>query len=106
LALLLSSTFPARCPAIFAIFNFPPPIFFLILCHTFFMQTCCAKCGSEMTCQPEGGCWCFELPHLPMPAESESKGCLCRACLLEKIKAAEASSPSGSLNSISPAPRS
>ena len=71
-----------------------------------YMQTRCSKCGSEMTCQPEGNCWCFELPRISMSSEVESKGCLCRACLLEKIKAAEASSPSGSRKSISPDPRS
>ncbi len=38
-----------------------------------------------MTCQPEGGCWCAELPHVPMPTGDE--GCLCRNCLLAKIEA-------------------
>jgi len=39
-----------------------------------------------MTCQPEGGCWCAELPHVaPMP--TDTKGCLCRNCLLAKIEA-------------------
>jgi hypothetical protein len=38
-----------------------------------------------MTCQPEGGCWCSELPKIPMPADAE--GCLCRNCLLAKIEA-------------------
>jgi len=38
-----------------------------------------------MTCQPEGGCWCAELPHVPMPPEAE--GCLCRNCLRAKIEA-------------------
>jgi len=55
------------------------------------MQKNCAQCGSAMTCQPEGGCWCAELPHIPLPPDLESTGCLCRACLTEKIKAAEAS---------------
>jgi len=50
-----------------------------------------------MICQKEPGCWCSDLPHLPMPAEWQSSGCLCRACLLEKIKAAGASSASGEL---------
>ncbi|MGB2664706.1 MAG: hypothetical protein WAK48_11925 [Candidatus Acidiferrum sp.] len=58
-----------------------------------------------MTCQPEGGCWCFELPHLPMPPDAQTAGCLCRTCLLEKIKAAEAKA-GGTLNWIAPAPRS
>jgi hypothetical protein len=50
-----------------------------------------------MTCLQESGCWCAELPHvIPMPAaDVQSSGCLCRACLLEKIKAAGASSASG-----------
>jgi hypothetical protein len=39
-----------------------------------------------MTCKPEGGCWCAELPHVvPMPSNAE--GCLCRKCLLAKIEA-------------------
>jgi hypothetical protein len=42
-----------------------------------------------MTCQPEGGCWCAELPHVPMPAGDE--GCLCRNCLLAKIEALQKS---------------
>ena len=50
-----------------------------------FMETRCAQCGAAMTCKPEGGCWCAELPHVPMPADAE--GCLCRNCLLAKIEA-------------------
>jgi hypothetical protein len=38
-----------------------------------------------MACQPEGGCWCAELPHVPMPADAE--GCLCPNCLRAKIAA-------------------
>jgi len=50
------------------------------------METRCAQCGAAMNCQPEGGCWCAELPHvIPMP--TNSKGCLCRNCLLAKIEA-------------------
>jgi hypothetical protein len=60
------------------------------------MQKLCAKCGAAMTCHPEGGCWCADLPRLPLPPNLESAGCLCRACLLEKIKAAEATGSSGS----------
>jgi hypothetical protein len=60
------------------------------------MQKLCAKCGAAMTCQPEGGCWCAELPPIPLPPNLKSTGCLCRICLLEKIKAAEASLLSGS----------
>ncbi len=50
------------------------------------VETRCAQCGAAMTCKPEGGCWCAELPHVvPMPADDE--GCLCRNCLLAKIEA-------------------
>jgi hypothetical protein len=38
-----------------------------------------------MTCQQETGCWCAELPKIPMPANDE--GCLCRGCLMAKIEA-------------------
>jgi hypothetical protein len=39
-----------------------------------------------MTCQPEGGCWCAELPPVvSIPADAQ--GCLCRNCLLAKIEA-------------------
>jgi hypothetical protein len=36
-----------------------------------------------MMCLPEGGCWCAELPRVPMPANAE--GCLCANCLRAKI---------------------
>jgi len=49
------------------------------------METRCAQCGAAMTCKQESGCWCAELPHVPMPADEE--GCLCRNCLLAKIEA-------------------
>jgi hypothetical protein len=38
-----------------------------------------------MTCEQQSGCWCDELPHIPMPADAER--CLCRNCLLAKIAA-------------------
>jgi hypothetical protein len=38
-----------------------------------------------MTCQPEGGCWCAELPRV-VPMSADAKGCLCRNCLLAKIE--------------------
>jgi len=65
--------------------------------HNFPVETRCAQCNAPMTCQKEPGCWCSDLPHLPMPAEWQSSSCLCRACLLEKIKAAGASNASGEL---------
>jgi len=50
------------------------------------VETRCAQCGAAMTCKPEGGCWCAELPPVvPMPPDAE--GCLCRNCLLAKIEA-------------------
>jgi len=63
------------------------------------METRCAQCNAPMTCLRESGCWCAELPHVvPMPAaDAQFTDCLCRACLLEKIKAADASSVSGIL---------
>jgi hypothetical protein len=38
-----------------------------------------------MTCQPEGGCWCAELPPIPMP--TNAKKCLCEKCLRARIEA-------------------
>jgi hypothetical protein len=46
----------------------------------------CACCGTELTCDPAGSCWCMEeTVRLPLPAEgrdSKYQDCLCRACLL------------------------
>src|SRR5258708_7328378 len=53
--------------------------------HHRLVEKQCAQCGAAMTCQQEAGCWCAELPHVPMPAGDE--GCLCRNCLLAKIEA-------------------
>lgn len=36
-----------------------------------------------MACDPQGACWCAELPHGPVPAESP--GCLCPACLCQDL---------------------
>jgi hypothetical protein len=52
--------------------------------HHRLVETRCAQCGAAMTCQPEGGCWCAELPHVPMP--TDAGGCLCRNCLRAKIE--------------------
>ena len=55
------------------------------------VETHCSQCGAAMTCQPEGGCWCAELPNCaPMPkasAQGEAEGCLCLNCLHAKIEA-------------------
>jgi len=53
------------------------------------METKCSQCGAEMICLPEGGCWCAEMPRVPMP--TDAKGCLCPKCLQEKIEALEKS---------------
>jgi hypothetical protein len=53
--------------------------------HHHLVEKLCAQCGAAMTCQQEAGCWCAELPKIPMPANDE--GCLCRTCLLAKIEA-------------------
>jgi len=57
--------------------------------HHRFVETKCAQCGATMTCQPEGGCWCAELPRIPMP--TDAAGCLCRNCLRAKIEALQKS---------------
>jgi len=36
-----------------------------------------------MTCDPQGACWCAELPHAPMPPQTA--GCLCPACLCQDL---------------------
>jgi len=36
-----------------------------------------------MTCDPQGACWCAELPHAPMAARTS--GCLCPACLCHDL---------------------
>ncbi len=60
------------------------------LVHHRSVEKYCAQCGAAMTCQQEAGCWCAELPRVPMPTEPE--GCLCRNCLLAKIEALQKSS--------------
>jgi hypothetical protein len=52
------------------------------------METRCARCDAPMSCKPEGGCWCAELPHGPMPvvAAGEVEGCLCRSCLEKQLR--------------------
>ncbi|PYT54202.1 MAG: hypothetical protein DMG43_07080 [Acidobacteria bacterium] len=52
--------------------------------HYRFVETRCAQCGAAITCQPEGGCWCAELPHVQIPAGA--KACLCPNCLRAKIE--------------------
>jgi hypothetical protein len=49
------------------------------------VQTKCPQCGAAMICQPEGGCWCSELPRVPIPAGA--KACLCSNCLRARIAA-------------------
>jgi hypothetical protein len=49
------------------------------------MEKVCSQCGAKMVCEPEGGCWCAELPHVVAVPGEGGKGCLCRDCLMEKI---------------------
>ena len=47
----------------------------------------CAECGAGFTCGSDSSgfnCWCEELPPLPRDAIT-SNGCLCRACLKQKV---------------------
>jgi len=43
-----------------------------------------------MTCMPESGCWCAELPKAPMPVITKGSpkaiGCFCRACLCKELE--------------------
>jgi hypothetical protein len=48
------------------------------------VETRCARCNSPMICQPEGECWCAELP--PRLALPQSGRCLCRHCLEHDLK--------------------
>jgi len=57
----------------------------LRLRHHRMMETRCAQCGAVMTCQPEGGCWCADLPQC-VPLSPDAKRCLCKNCLLAKIE--------------------
>src|ERR1700733_5262332 len=52
------------------------------------METRCARCGALMSCNPEGDCWCAELPHGPVPVLKawETSACLCRTCLEERLR--------------------
>jgi hypothetical protein len=43
-------------------------------------ETRCARCGAPMPCEPEGACWCKDLPPFA-PLPTEPAGCLCRPCL-------------------------
>jgi iron complex transport system substrate-binding protein len=47
----------------------------------------CPQCDAAFTCGADSiefNCWCEELPPLPRSAIN-SNGCLCRACLLDKL---------------------
>jgi hypothetical protein len=50
------------------------------------MEILCSHCKAQMSCNPDHGCWCADLPHvLPIPDEV-AKGCLCPNCLAGKIE--------------------
>ncbi len=50
-------------------------------------QAACGRCGTVFACGMLAGeerCWCADLPPLvPVPG----RGCLCRQCLEEELKA-------------------
>jgi len=47
-------------------------------------ETTCARCGTPMTCTPEGDCWCKDLPpRLPVPKGPAA--CFCPRCLEEAV---------------------
>jgi Leucine-rich repeat (LRR) protein len=48
------------------------------------METFCSQCQAPLSCQPEGGCWCAELPN-KMPVPDAKAGCLCRDCLTAQL---------------------
>jgi hypothetical protein len=47
------------------------------------METHCNNCNAPMTCNPDGHCWCAELPHIEM--HSDATACLCRKCLMQVL---------------------
>src|SRR4051812_46732600 len=61
------------------------------------MKTRCSRCQAPMfcaltgatSCDPQGACWCADLPHGPMPGKSagpaESADCLCPVCLCKQL---------------------
>ncbi|WP_152087141.1 DUF5522 domain-containing protein [Pseudoalteromonas sp. A25] len=44
----------------------------------------CSNCKQQINCSANQQCWCMELPNiLPL---SDADGCLCRACLITKLR--------------------
>jgi len=43
----------------------------------------CSRCGATFHCgiDDPGGCWCAQLPALPLGALESGRGCLCPSCL-------------------------
>jgi hypothetical protein len=39
----------------------------------------CSRCGSPIACNPQGDCWCKELP--PLAPADPAANCLCARCL-------------------------
>jgi len=48
------------------------------------MEMRCSRCGAAMECNPEGDCWCKELPRMAMAADA--KACMCAECLKGELK--------------------
>jgi hypothetical protein len=55
-------------------------------CRAADMDIHCSQCKAPLTCQPEGDCWCADLPNiLPVP-DGNLEGCLCRDCLTKRLE--------------------
>jgi hypothetical protein len=48
------------------------------------MTTRCSRCDAPMPCEPQGDCWCRQLP--PLPAPDYSQGCYCESCLRSSLE--------------------
>lgn len=42
------------------------------------LQTTCVACGKEMTCDPQGSCWCKDVEPVPINPGMVAAGCLCK----------------------------
>jgi hypothetical protein len=53
------------------------------------MTSRCAACGAEFHCglADSAGCWCAQLPALQAERYDPSAGCLCEACLRNRLAA-------------------
>jgi hypothetical protein len=49
------------------------------------MSARCSRCQAPMVCEPQGDCWCKQLPPLPTP--DYAQGCYCESCLKSALEA-------------------